>query len=150
MPERDRYIAGVPCWVDTSQPDPDAAVGFYSGLFGWKFEDVMPPGAAGQVRDRADPRRRRGGRGSHPRGSAGVAPWNTYVWVDSADETAPKIDAAGGKALMEPFDVMEAGRMARVRRSRGRRVLRLAGGGAPWRRDRQRGRRVELQRPEHP
>ena len=27
MPERDGYIPGVPCWVDTSQPDPDAAVG---------------------------------------------------------------------------------------------------------------------------
>ena len=47
MPERDRYIPGVPCWVDTSQPDPEAAVEFYSGLFGWEFEDVMPPGAEG-------------------------------------------------------------------------------------------------------
>src|SRR3979490_2846571 len=43
MPARDGYIAGVPCWVDTSQPDPDAAVAFYSGLFGWEFEEVMPP-----------------------------------------------------------------------------------------------------------
>jgi hypothetical protein len=32
MPERDGYIAGVPCWVDTSQPDPDAAAAFYRGL----------------------------------------------------------------------------------------------------------------------
>ena len=34
MPERDGYIPGVPCWVDTSQPDPDAALAFYGGLFG--------------------------------------------------------------------------------------------------------------------
>ena len=27
MPERDRYIPGVPCWIDTTQPDPDAAAG---------------------------------------------------------------------------------------------------------------------------
>ena len=27
MPERDGYIPGVPCWVDTSHPDPDAAGG---------------------------------------------------------------------------------------------------------------------------
>src|SRR5690242_12056476 len=47
MTERDRYIPGVPCWVDTSQPDPEAAVQFYNGLFGWEFEDVMPPGADG-------------------------------------------------------------------------------------------------------
>ena len=43
MPERDGYIPGVPCWVDTSQPDPEAVLDFYSGLFGWEFEDVMPP-----------------------------------------------------------------------------------------------------------
>jgi len=42
MPERDGYIPGVPCWVDTSQPDPEAAVDFYSGLFGWEFENVVP------------------------------------------------------------------------------------------------------------
>ena len=47
MPERDGYIPGVPCWVDTSQPDPEAAVEFYEGLFGWEFEDVMPPGSGG-------------------------------------------------------------------------------------------------------
>ena len=45
MPERDGYIAGVPCWVDASEPDPEAAVGFYGGFFGWEFEDVMPPGS---------------------------------------------------------------------------------------------------------
>src|SRR5689334_23756961 len=45
MAERDGYIPGVPCWIDTSQPDPDAAARFYGGLFGWEFEDVMPEGA---------------------------------------------------------------------------------------------------------
>jgi predicted enzyme related to lactoylglutathione lyase len=38
--------------------------------------------------------------------------WNTYVWVESADQTASKVIDAGGKALMDPFDVMRAGRMA--------------------------------------
>ena len=48
MPERDGYIPGVPCWVDTSQPDPDAALAFYGGLFGWEFEDMMPAGSPGK------------------------------------------------------------------------------------------------------
>ena len=48
MPERDGYIPGVPCWVDASLPDPDAALDFYAGLFGWEFEDVMPPGSKGK------------------------------------------------------------------------------------------------------
>ena len=41
-----------------------------------------------------------------------MAMWNTYIWVDSADETASKVADAGGTTLMEPFDVMDAGRMA--------------------------------------
>ncbi len=112
MPERDRYISGVPCWVDSSQPDPEAAVDFYSGLFGWEFEDMMPPDSGGQY----FMARLRGGEvaavGSIPEGAPPMATWNTYVWVESADQTASKVLDAGGKALMEPFDVMGAGRMA--------------------------------------
>ena len=48
MSEPDRYIPGVPCWIDTTQPDPEAAVAFYGGLFGWEFEDVMPPDSPGR------------------------------------------------------------------------------------------------------
>jgi len=33
MLERDGYMPGVPCWIDTSQPDPESAVEFYGGLF---------------------------------------------------------------------------------------------------------------------
>jgi predicted enzyme related to lactoylglutathione lyase len=114
MPERDRYIPGVPCWVDTSQPDPEAAVTFYAGLFGWEFEDMMPPGSEGKY----FVARLRGGDvaavGSIPAGAPQMASWNTYVWVDSADETVSKAVEAGGKALMEPFDVMDSGRMALI------------------------------------
>ena len=112
MPERDGYIPGVPCWIDTSQPDPEAAVAFYSGLFGWEFEDVMPPDSPGKYFTA----RHRGGDvaavGSIPEGAPRAAMWNTYIWVESADETASEVLDAGGKALMEPFDVMDAGRMA--------------------------------------
>ena len=41
-----------------------------------------------------------------------MATWNTYIWVDSADETAAKVRDAGGGVMIEPFDVMDAGRMA--------------------------------------
>ena len=112
MPERDGYIPGVPCWIDTSQPDPEAAVSFYGGLFGWEFEDVMPPGAGGQYFIG----RIRGGDvaaiGSIPPEAPQMALWNTYIWVTSADETAAKARSAGGGVMMEPFDVMGAGRMA--------------------------------------
>ena len=45
---RETYPPGVPCWVDTTQPDPDTAVRFYEGLMGWRFEDVTPEGAPGR------------------------------------------------------------------------------------------------------
>jgi predicted enzyme related to lactoylglutathione lyase len=112
MPERDGYMPGVPCWIDTSQPDPEAVLPFYSGLFGWEFADVMPPDAPGKyfigrVRD-GDV----AAVGSQPEGAPPMAMWNTYIWVDSADETTEKVRAAGGQPVMEPFDVMNAGRMA--------------------------------------
>jgi predicted enzyme related to lactoylglutathione lyase len=37
MLDRDGYPPGVPCWIDTSQPDPAAAIEFYGSLFGWEF-----------------------------------------------------------------------------------------------------------------
>ena len=107
MPERDGYIPGVPCWVDTSQPDPEAALPFYSGLFGWEFEDVMPEGSPGKYfvgRIRGSDA---AAVGSNPDAAPPAATWNTYVWVSSADETTAKARDAGGGVLMEPFDVMD-------------------------------------------
>jgi uncharacterized protein len=107
MSAQDRYVPGVPCWVDTTQPDPQAAVSFYAGLFGWEFEDV------GQQYYIA----RLGGKdaaavGSQPKPGPDSAVWNTYVWVDDADTTARKVRAAGGSVLMAPDDVGDSGRMA--------------------------------------
>jgi uncharacterized protein len=43
----------------------------------------------------------------------GVPPnWGSYVTVASADDAAKRAVSLGGKVLMEPFDVMEHGRMA--------------------------------------
>ena len=111
MSQQDRYIPGVPCWIDTTPPDPDAAVAFYGELFGWEFEDAMPPGSA----SRYYIGRLRGGDvaaiGSQPEG-AGQTAWNTYVWVEDADATAAKVRDAGGTVLVEPSDVGDSGRMA--------------------------------------
>jgi predicted enzyme related to lactoylglutathione lyase len=49
---------------------------------------------------------------SQGEGAPPAATWNTYVWVTDADETAEKVRAAGGTVLAEPYDVMDAGRMA--------------------------------------
>jgi len=112
MPERDEYLPGVPCWVDTSQPDPEAAVEFYRGLFGWEFESVMPPGSESKYFIA----RLHGGDvaavGSIPESAPPVALWDTYISVDNADEVASRVRKAGGGVAREPFDVMDAGRTA--------------------------------------
>jgi predicted enzyme related to lactoylglutathione lyase len=112
MPERHEWLAGVPCWVDTSEPDPEAATEFYGGLFGWAFEDRMPEGSDGQYFVASLGGRIVAAVGSQM-GDGGTPPaWMMYVAVDDADATAAKVRDAGGAVLAEPFDVGEAGRMA--------------------------------------
>jgi uncharacterized protein len=85
---------------------------FYGGLFGWEFRNAMPEESGG----RYFIAQMRGGNvaavGSLPPSAPARAIWNTYVSVDSADDTAASVLAAGGRALMGPFDVADAGRMA--------------------------------------
>lgn len=104
MSERDSYPAGVPCWVDNLVPDAASAMDFYGELFGWEF--VGPgPGDYYLARVRG---RDVAGVGQAP---AGVLPgWNTYVSVASADDTA----RAGDRVIVEPLDVLPAGRLAAI------------------------------------
>jgi len=112
MLDRDGYPPGVPCWVDIAPPDPEAALAFYGGLFGWEFEDRMPPDAPGHYfvagLDGLDV----AAVGSAPDGPPTTPAWNMYICVESADATAAKVVDAGGQVLAEPFDVLDAGRMA--------------------------------------
>jgi hypothetical protein len=47
-----------------------------------------------------------------------LEPWNTCIWVDSADETAARVRDAGGTVLTEPFDVMGGWRCSPIPRAR--------------------------------
>jgi predicted enzyme related to lactoylglutathione lyase len=115
MSERERYPGGVPCWVETLQPDPQAALAFYGPLFGWEFADPgpmpgNPPGQyfVAQVRGRDV-----AGIGSLPEPSEWQPTvWSTYVRVESADEAAERARDGGGRVLAGPLDVPPAGRLA--------------------------------------
>jgi len=37
--------------------------------------------------------------------------WATYVIVDDAEGIAARVDSAGGKVIVAPFDVADQGRM---------------------------------------
>jgi predicted enzyme related to lactoylglutathione lyase len=108
----DRYIPGVPCWVDAGYADPAAAAEFYSGLFGWECEDTMPAGAPGHYFMGRIGGRDAAALGSLPDGAPSEPTWNTYVWVDDADAATAAARAAGATVVAEPFDVFDAGRTA--------------------------------------
>jgi len=112
MGERTSHAPGSFSWTDLSTTDPDGAKAFYTGLFGWDTEDNPIPeggvytmllgdgkyvGALSAVQQEGQP-----------------PAWNSYVTVTSADDAARAAAANGGTVAMEPFDVMEAGRMALV------------------------------------
>lgn len=101
---------GTPCWVDLGVDDIARASAFYAGLFGW---DTQPgPAEAGGYTMCLLAGRPVAGIGPK-QGPPGARPmWTTYLAADDADETAAKISKAGGQLFMDPFDVMDAGRMA--------------------------------------
>ena len=115
MSHRDRYEHGVPCWIDNLQPDPDAAVAFYAGVFGWEFgaPGDMPGDSPGRYFVAQLRGRDIAGIGSLPSDAQPLPPsWNMHVWVDSVDDVAAEARSAGGAVLVEPFDAPPAGRMA--------------------------------------
>jgi hypothetical protein len=116
MTEMNAYTPGTFCWVELGTTDAKAAKKFYTGLFDWEIVDI-PVGPdmiytmlqvegkdVAALYEQGEPER-----------SQGVPPhWSSYVSVASADESAAKAQSLGGMVLVEPFDVMDSGRMAIV------------------------------------
>jgi predicted enzyme related to lactoylglutathione lyase len=103
------WPTGVPCWVDLLAADIARARAFYAGLFGWSIR-AEPPEANGYCIAEVDGR---DVAGMGPKLDTADLPtaWTTYLATGDADMTAEKILAAGGQLLVEPFDVLGAGRM---------------------------------------
>ena len=82
------YPQGVPCWIDTEQPDLEAAAKFYTGIFGWTFEDAMPAGAPGRyLIAKLD-----GQDVAGMAGTQGAAAWSTYISVEDADVAVQRLE----------------------------------------------------------
>ncbi len=113
MSTRVLYPPGVPCWVDTIQPDLEAATSFYGQLFGWTFDGGLP--VDGQWSYFVAK--------LHDDEVAGVAPlppmipeasasWATQVRVDCLCDSIKLAEAAGATVVLEFFDATPAGKMA--------------------------------------
>lgn len=85
------------------------ASAFYADLLGWDIQ-AGPPEAGGYRMCLKNGRPVAGiGPKQGPPGTPSA--WTTYLATDNADDTAARITKAGGQTFMEPFDVMDAGRM---------------------------------------
>jgi predicted enzyme related to lactoylglutathione lyase len=100
---------GMPNWVDLGIPDLQRAEEFYSAVFGWDFDEGPEESGyytmcllRGQPVAALMP---------NPDPNATTFWWNTYFATDDCDGTAKRIADAGGTVVMEPMDVMDAGRM---------------------------------------
>src|SRR4029077_17136243 len=102
------YAPGSFCWAELATGDAAAAKRFYSEMFGWTPVDVpMPEGAYTLLKvgdeDVA---------ALYPARPGVPVHWGVYFAVADADAAAARVAPAGGKVIVEPFDVMDVGRMA--------------------------------------
>lgn len=102
------------CWWEHGTTDQAGARAFYSTLLGWTTTDM--PLDTGDLYIMAH----KDGKdlaGLYPLNdeqvAQGIPPhWMPHIAVADADATAAAVKAHGGTVVFEPFDVMEAGRLA--------------------------------------
>jgi predicted enzyme related to lactoylglutathione lyase len=111
MPEVSEHAPGTPSWVDLASPDIEASERFYGGLFGWTAAETGPVEETGGYKMLQRDGRNVAGLGP-VQGEGQPAMWTTYVSTDDAEAVAARVREAGGQVMMEPFDVLGAGRMA--------------------------------------
>jgi predicted enzyme related to lactoylglutathione lyase len=110
MGRRESYDAGTFSWTDLATTDVDAAKAYYADLFGWDYDDQPIPGGGTYSMARVDGLAVAGLSAVQQEGQPPA--WAAYVTVDDVDAASSKAAELGGTVMAEPFDVMDAGRMA--------------------------------------
>lgn len=113
MPQIKSYDPGTPNWVDLATPDVGKAEAFYGALFGWKSRAAPESEAGEYTLFTLD--------GDGDLAVAGAMPmlddtqppaWTTHISVSDVGATTYAVQAAGGVILMEPANILRAGRLA--------------------------------------
>src|SRR5947209_7973977 len=114
MPTITKHSPGSFCWMELGTTDQNAAKKFYSNLFGWTPQDnPMGPGEVYTIfqlngREAAAGYTLRKDQQAH-----GVPPhWMLYIASDNVDTSSKRAAELGATVAMQPFDVMDYGRMA--------------------------------------
>ena len=121
MAERTKYSNGVFSWADLSTTEEDAAKLFYGALFGWE-PDVQQVGEGFSYTLMQLDGKDVAAVSSQPeqQREAGAPPaWNSYITVDSADDTLARAKELGAAVHADAFDVLDVGRMGVVQDPQG-------------------------------
>ncbi|SFS03087.1 VOC family protein [Sphingomonas jatrophae] len=94
---------GHAVWNELASPDPDAALAFYAGRFGWRQEGAMPMGELGDYRFLHAGALSIGALMREIRGAK--AGWTTYFMVPDIDAAARAVTAGGGEVLQGPDEI---------------------------------------------
>ncbi len=105
---------GLFAWCDLALPDTAAGADFYKRVFGWETEDVPAPESMPYSFFTKEGRIVAGmGPLSEEQQEQGVPPmWSAYIAVDDVDAVAARAGELGANVVMQPMDIMDAGRMA--------------------------------------
>ncbi|MFZ3471072.1 VOC family protein [Streptomyces sp. 4.24] len=105
------FRKGSPNWLDLGSPDTDAAISFYTGVFGWDFVSLGPEAGGygffqvdGKTVAALGPLTEEGAKSA----------WMLHFHTPDIQATVDGVRAGGGVVRMEPTDVMGEGWLAQV------------------------------------
>jgi predicted enzyme related to lactoylglutathione lyase len=119
MGKRTKYTPGTFSWTDLTSPDQDGAKAFYTALFGWDARDNDIGNGAVYSEMLVDGTAVCAISPQPPQQQGGPPIWNSYVSVDSADDTLARATELGGSVHAPAFEVFGAGRMGVVQDPQG-------------------------------
>lgn len=102
------------CWRELMTSDPQAALKFYSELFGWQVLQEMDMGPIGTYRVYGLGETQMGGVMAIPPGAGFPPMWIYYTEVSDIDSAIARAATAGGKLMNGPMDVPGGGRIAQL------------------------------------
>jgi len=109
-----QHAPGTFCWPELATSDQAGAKKFYTSLFGWAVsESPMGEGETYTILQKGDQSVGALYTMRPEEAKQGVPPhWNAYVSVADVDKSTAQAKQLGGKVMMDPFEVMEHGRMS--------------------------------------
>jgi predicted enzyme related to lactoylglutathione lyase len=112
MPEFKSYPPNTFCWTELMSTDLEKSTKFFSALFGWETNVISAEWGSYTMAMKGDKQVAGLYERSEDQKKMGVpSNWLSYVGVENVDEMCENAKNLGAQALMEPFDVMDAGRM---------------------------------------